>query len=227
MYKGKIGTEEKIKAVEAYERGEMSFGEVITVYKICASTFQSWIRNYKAFGREGLMPKGKQKAYPKELKIAAVREYLGGGGSQADICRKYKIYSRRQLRNWIKQYNGHKEIRSSRGQGSEIYMTSGRKTTFEERVEIVSYCIEQGNDYAAAIEKYGVSYQQIYSWVRKYQEKGAEGLRDKRGKRKPESEMTELEKLRAENRMLAARNKRLELENIVLKKLEEIERRCR
>ena len=227
MYKGKIETEEKLKAVEAYERGEMSFGEVITVYKISASTFQSWIRNYKAFGREGLMPKGKQKAYPKELKIEAVQEYLSRGGSQADICRKYKIYSRRQLRNWIKQYNGHKEMRSSRGQGSEIYMTSGRKTTFEERVEIVSYCIEQGNDYAAAIEKYGVSYQQIYSWVRKYQEKGAEGLQDKRGKRKPEFEMSELEKLRAENRMLAARNKRLELENIVLKKLEEIERRCR
>ena len=50
---------------------------------------------------------------------------------------------------------------------------------------------------------------------------------DKRGKRKQESEMTELEKLRAENKMLEARNKRLETENAVLKKLEEIERRCR
>ena len=50
---------------------------------------------------------------------------------------------------------------------------------------------------------------------------------DKRGKRKLESEMTELEKLRAENRMLEARNKRLELECAVLKKLEEIEGRWR
>ena len=50
---------------------------------------------------------------------------------------------------------------------------------------------------------------------------------DKRGKRKQESEMTELEKLRAENRMLEARNKRLETENAVLKKLEEIEGRWR
>ena len=73
------------------------------------------------------------------------------------------------------------------------------------------------NDYTATIEKYSVSYQQIYSWVRKYNEKGAEGLVDKRGKRKPESEMTELEKLRAENKLLAARNKRLETENAVLK----------
>ena len=89
-------------------------------------------------------------------------------------------------------------------------MTKGEKTTYEARVEIVSYCIEQGNDYAAAIEKYGVSYQQIYSWVRKYNEKGAEGLVDKRGRRKPESEMTELDKLRDENKMLEAHNKRLE-----------------
>lgn len=51
------------------------------------------------------------------------------------------------------------------------------------------------------------------NWVRKYNEKGAEGLVDKRGKRKPESEMTELEKLQDENRMLEARNKRLEAEN--------------
>ena len=106
-------------------------------------------------------------------------------------------------------------------------MTKGRNTTYEERVEIVSYSIEHGNDYTAAIEEYGISYQQIYSWVRKYNEKGAEGLVDKRGKRKLESEMTELEKLRAENRMLEARNKRLELECAVLKKLEEIEGRWR
>lgn len=103
-------------------------------------------------------------------------------------------------------------------------MTKGRNTTYAERIEIVSYCIERGNDYTAAIEKYGVSYQQIYSWVRKYNEKGAEGLVDKRGKRKPESEMTEMEKLRAENRLLEARNRRLELECAVLKKLEELER---
>ena len=50
-------------------------------------------------------------------------------------------------------------------------MTKGRNTIYEERVEIVSYCIERGYDYTAAIKKYGVSYQQIYAWVRKYKEK--------------------------------------------------------
>ena len=42
-------------------------------------------------------------------------------------------------------------------------MTKGRKTMLDERIEIVSYCIANGKDYAAAIERYKVSYPQIYS----------------------------------------------------------------
>lgn len=48
-------------------------------------------------------------------------------------------------------------------------MKQGRQTTFEERVEIVNYTIAHGKDYQAAIEKFGVSYQQVYSWVRKFE----------------------------------------------------------
>ena len=185
------------------------------------------VAKYETFGEDGLLKLKKNNQYTAETKQLAVEAYLKGEGSQAEICKRYKIRSKVILRKWIKVYNGHKELRPSRGRGSNIYMTKGKSTTYEERLEIVSYCIEHSNDYTAAIEKYGVSYQQIYSWVRKYNEKGAEGLVDKRGKRKSESEMTELEKLRAENRMLEARNKRLELECAVLKKLEEIERRWR
>jgi transposase len=104
-------------------------------------------------------------------------------------------------------------------------MTKGRATTLDERIEIVRYCIEQGKDYGAAIERYQVSYQQVYSWVRKYEELGIAGLNDKRGKRKPLEEMTEVERLRAENRMLQAENKRKEMEIAILKKLQEVERR--
>ncbi len=103
-------------------------------------------------------------------------------------------------------------------------MTKGRLTTLDERIEIVSYCIAKGRDYGAAIEKYEVSYQQIYSWVRKYEAKGVDGLIDKRGKPKPLDEMTEVERLRAENKILKAENKQKEMEIAVLKKVREIER---
>ena len=222
----KTSTEEIISAVKCYIAGKTSQLAEARKLGVSQQTFQDWIRRYETFGADGFQQKEYRK-YSSEVKEAAVRDYLNGKGSHSAICRKYGISSRTQLRNWIKVYNSHRELRSSRGRGSDIYMTKGRNTTYEERLEIVSYCIENGNDYTATIEKYGVSYQQIYSWVRKYKEKGAEGLVDKRGKRKLESEMTELEKLRAENRLLAARNKRLETENAVLKKLEEIERRWR
>ena len=227
MGKKEFTTEEKIKAVELHIRDRMGYGEIADRCGVPKTTLRHWIRKYKTFGVEGLINRNGKQSYSAELKRSAVEEYQSGKGSLHDICTKYKIRSDKQLQNWIKLYNSHRELQPSRGRGSDIYMTQGRNTTYEERIEIVSYCIEHGNDYTAAIEKYGVSYHQIYSWVRKYNERGAEGLEDKRGKHKPESQMTELEKLRAKNRMLEARNKRLETENAVLTKLEELEGRCR
>ena len=203
MEKNRFTAEEKIRMVELHLRDGKGNQWISERYGVSPKTLCDWIEKYKVFGAEGLQ---------------------AGKGSLRDICARYKIHSKKQLRDWIKVYNSHGELRPSRGRGSDIYMTKGRNTTYEERIEIVSYCIEHGNDYTGTIEKYGVSYQQIYSWVRKYNEKGAEGLVDRRGKRKPESELTELERLQAENRMLAAQKRRLELECAVLKKLEEIER---
>lgn len=60
-------------------------------------------------------------------------------------------------------------------------MTKGKKTTQQERVEIVAFCLEHGGDYLLTVKQFGVSYQQIYSWVRKYEEKGIDGLTDGRG----------------------------------------------
>jgi Transposase and inactivated derivatives len=169
------------------------------------------------------MSRRRNKKYSKELKLQAVQDYLAGGGSQREICRKYEIAAKRTLECWIKWYNGHKELKESHGSGMEIYMAKGRKTTQQERVEIVAFCIEHGKDYPLTIQTYGVSYQQIYSWVRKYEDKGVDGLADGRGRTKPESEMTDIEKLRAENRILQAKNLDLEIENAFIKKLKELE----
>jgi len=69
-------------------------------------------------------------------------------------------------------------------------MIKGRKTTQQERAEIVAFCIEHGKDYLQTIKQYGVSYQQIHSWVRKYEEKRIDGFADKRGRTKPIGEVT-------------------------------------
>ena len=101
-------------------------------------------------------------------------------------------------------------------------MTKGRKTTQEERAEIVAFCIEHNYDYGLTVETYGVSYNQIYAWVRKYEEGGVDKLKDNRGRTKAAEEMTEIEKLKAEMKILEAKNRQLEIENEFIKKLQEL-----
>ena len=101
-------------------------------------------------------------------------------------------------------------------------MAKGRKTTQEERAEIVAFCIEHNTDYGLTVETYKVSYQQIYTWVRKYEEGGVDGLKDNRGRVKPVDEMSEIEKLKAEMKILEAKNRQLEIENAFIKKLQEL-----
>ena len=56
-------------------------------------------------------------------------------------------------------------------------------------------------------------------------EKGIDGLADRRGRGKPKDELSDIEKLKAENRILKAEKKRQQMEIDLLKKLENIERR--
>ena len=145
----------------------------------------------------------KNKKYSVELKMQAVQSYQNGEGSLREICRKYGISDKHVLQDWIMWYNGHREYKERSSAKGEIYMTKGRKTTQEERAEIVAFCIEHNYDYGLTVETYNVSYQQVYAWVRKYEEGGVDKLRDNRGRTKQVEEMTEVEKLKAEMKILA------------------------
>lgn len=79
-------------------------------------------------------------------------------------------------------------------------------------------------NYRQTSEQYKITYQQIYSWVKKYQEQGEAGLLDRRGRSRPVSEYSAEEKAAAKLRQLEAENRRLQMENDFLKKLRELER---
>lgn len=215
---------ERLDAVERYLRHECSMNDLAKQLKVSRTAVRQWISRYQAFGPEGLQGSCRNQPYSTALKEAAVLDYLSGNYSQLEICEKYGIKSTRQLRNWVSKYNGHEKLKSS-GTGGIPIMTQGRKTSFEERVEIVQYCIEHQNNYVETARKYHVSYQQAYSWTTKFETQGVEALQDKRGKRKPLEKMSEIEKLNAENKLLKAKNERQQMEIDFLKKLEEMERR--
>ena len=201
MSKRKVSVEDKIYAVNLYLDGKESQRRIADMFDVSLASVQQWIRNYESMGVNAFTLKGNKK-----------------------YCKKYGIRSKGKLQTWIKKYNGHVELKSS-GTGGSIVMTKGRKTTFEERVEIVQYCIAHDRNYAQTAEQYQVSYQQARNYIVKYEAGGVEALRDNRGKRKRPDEMSELEKLRAEVKILKAEKERAEMEASFLKKLEEIERR--
>ena len=99
-----------------------------------------------------------------------------------------------------------------------------RKTTIEERKEIVKYCIEHNRDYKGTASNYDVSYNQVYSWVKKYDVNGDEGLTDKRGHHKSDDEVDELERLRRENARLKRQLEEKDMLTELLKKVQEFER---
>lgn len=153
-----------------------------------------------------------------------VQEYITGNSSYSELAVKYKIPSKGTIQRWVLKYNSYEKLKSSRT-GGTIIMTKGRTTTFDERTEIVQYCIEHNHNYLETAEKYQISYQQARNYTHKYESGGINALIDHRGKRKTQSEMSELEKLRAEMKILKAEKLRAEMEVSFLKKLEEIERR--
>ena len=221
--KVRISPDQQINVVRAYLEGDESLHAIAKRYGVAPTSLRRWICKYDSMGVTAFYRTG-NKHYTETEKEQGVVDYLSGRGSLNEICRKYKIPSDSQLRQWIKKYNSHEKLKSS-GTGGTVIMTKGRKTTFEERVEIVQYCIAHNHNYAETAENHRVSYQQARSYTIKYESGGVEALRDKRGKRKNPDEMNELESLRAEVKILRAEKERAEMEASFLKKLEEIERR--
>jgi len=222
--KTKCSLNEKLKGIREYLSGEKAVTQICNEMAIHRTTFYDWLKIYNDIGESNLTVSTKNKYYSDSVKLNAVMEYLDGKGSLRNICSIYEISGPRVLRNWIKKYNGHKEFKSHNKQGDRI-MTNGRKTTYEERTEIVAFCISNNDDYHATADKFKVSYQQVYAWVIKYEANGYEALMDRRGKRKEAAELTESEKLSVQLKLIEAENRRLKMENDFLKKLKEVERR--
>ena len=222
--KVKYSKDIKLRAVKEYNDGIKSYGQLGNELGCHLTTVESWVKTYNAMGHKAFDEKPRNKSYSKKLKLAAIKDYLDGKGSLEDISNIYGIYSTTTLNNWIIKYNSHKEIKDYDPKG-DVYMTKARKTTLEERLEIVKYCLGNDKSYKLSAEKFEQPYHLIYQWVQKYLEQGEQGLIDNRGRNKAEEELSEADKLKRENERLKAQNLRLHMENELLKKLEEIERR--
>ena len=224
-HKGKTSAEEKLRIVEEYINGEIGLADAGRKCGVNRSTILKWVVRYNTEGAGCFLPIKRNRTYSRDTKLLAVTDYLSGNGSLLEISKKYKIRSATTLESWIKVYNGHEEFRILTG-GS--HMTKGRETTPAERIEIAKECIRKNNNYGEIAQAYQVSYSQVYGWVKKYSAMGEAGLEDRRGKRTGTlPSRTPEERLRDHIAQLEREKLDLEMENALLKKVKELERRRR
>ena len=224
MSREKVTAEERIESSKACAEGKKSQTEVARRLGVDESTVRGWIARYKAVGASAFKEQEHNTFYTEELKMVAVREYLDGKGSQQEISAKYGLRSTRQLHDWIKVYNSGRDFSRKMSGGSR--MKQGRETTQEERIAIVKDCLKNGSNYGETAIKYKVSYQQVYTWVKKFTELGEAGLEDRRGKKTISQEpRTELEEMKIKMAQLEHELYMTRIERDLLKKVDELERR--
>ena len=220
MRREKVAAEKRIEVAKACAEGRISRAEAARRLGLHKSTVEEWVRRYKAGGALAFKEQEHNSVYTEEMKVAAVREYLSGSKSQREISAKYGLRSTHQLRNWIKVYNSGRDFGHKMSGGSR--MKQGRETTQEERIAIVKECLENGSNFGETAMKHKVSYQQIYTWVKKFKQLGEAGLEDRRGKK---TARTELEEMKVRMAQLEHELYMTRMERDLLKKLDELERR--
>lgn len=224
--KAKYTPGQKVQACEDYLSKKKSAKQIareLDMGKHGDDKIRDWSEMYKVHGSSAFKETHHNKSYSGEFKEEVVKEYLGGKGSMRDLAIKHGIPSSNTLGRWILQYNDHIELKDYDPK-SEVYMADRRKTTFEERLEIVKYCLDHDRNIVNTASLYNCSYAQVYSWIRKYEKDGEEGLTDRRGRHKTEEELTELEKAQRQIAKLEREKEEFRRKYELLKKAESLER---
>lgn len=227
--KAKYSKELKLELIKRYMRGE-SVTSLTNEYGLPKSTgnkIRLWTNKFKAFGESTFDESSQNKKYSKMLKLKVINSYLNREGSLEDLANLYNISTTEIVRQWILKYNDGIEIKDYDPR-PEVYAMKARKTTFEERIEIVNYALANDNDYKGAADKYSVPYASVYQWVLKYNTHGEDALKDRRGRpssKEPRRELTVEERLLAENEKLKLELERSKMVIEVLKKNIEIQER--
>lgn len=199
---------------------------LVRQYQVDRKTIRRWCRNYEIDGIEGLKETHHRRHYSTKFKLSVVADYLNNNLTVGMCCKKYHIPSESILEQWISRYTSGKTL-STTGGSTTMKRKPQKKFNYDERLKIVHDTISHDKNYQMAIEKYGVSYTQIYNWVKKYEAQGQAGLEDRRGqpvKGQANRKITREEKLELELVALKKRNTDLEAENFFLKKLRALKR---
>lgn len=157
--------------------------------------------------------------YTWKFKLECVDKYKKGIRVETTpTCKSRRSFLCR-VRSWAKAYD-------DLGIDGLKHYSKNKKWTAQKRFELVAKVLA-GNSIAYVTRQAHIDSSQLYQWVRKYNEKGMDGLQCKKGRRTKQIVMekkTKKSKLsiseKEELKLLRERNEYLEMENEFLKKLD-------
>ena len=157
--------------------------------------------------------------YSWEFKLGCVNKYKNGERINTSGSPGFHHSFMNHVRDWVATYD---EL----GADGLKHSPHNKDWTPEKRFELVAKVLA-GNSITTVARNAHVNSGQLYQWVRRYNEKGMDGLRCKKGRptkrtvmekktRKTKPSISEREELK----LLRERNEYLEMENEYLKKLD-------
>lgn len=159
MSRKRYDEEFKRKVIQEYLSGGISCYKLGQKYGVDARCVRNWCRLYKQFGDTYLAANHSNPNYSAEFKRQVVDSYLAGGKTYQSVADNYGIFAPTTVRQWVMMYNNHEELTDSRLEGLfDMVKDTTRKTTLEERIQIVEHCIANNNNYALTAREYQVSY---------------------------------------------------------------------
>lgn len=216
----------KIKCVQDHIDG-LPYSQIIKengLSKNDLKMLRTWVTKYLRSGSSALESVSTKSNYSDDLKQMAVQDYLSNEASYLKIATKYGISSESVLRNWVLAHNIGLQTEETNMKRNEVEQKTlkrrkAKKFSLAQKEEAIKWCIDHDRNYHETADKYGCSYQQIYSWCSKAENKGIEALEDNRGKRKSQELLSSKELLLKENEQLKKENEMLRRQAELLKKL--------
>eukprot|EP01156_Anaeramoeba_ignava_P018454 Anaeramoba_ignava/a91816_109.p1 GENE.a91816_109~~a91816_109.p1 ORF type:complete len:452 (-),score=88.07 a91816_109:1402-2757(-) len=198
--KPKFNKEVKIKACEDYKKGKGSFDSIAFNIGCSSETLREWYYRYLSKGPNVFDYSPQNHSYSKELKKEILGLYSLGNNSILELSLQYNINSS-VIKNWINYSNNNKAFKDYNFD-SNIYNMKSRKATYEEKIKIAKWVIENNMDYKGAADKFAHKYSNVYSWTKKYLLDGELTFRSKAGRPKKTDvrpdELSEIDQLKYE-----------------------------
>ena len=158
--------------------------------------------------------------YDEKFKLRAINLYQKYGKYDYPDGVTKSAY-RRYVKLWIRCFN-------DQGLDGLKHPVQNKAWTPDEKFKILSEVIA-GYSFGEVALKYNINIGLVYSWVKKYREKGFDGLKLKKGRKPKVPIMTKEKKItlsksqKEELELLRKRNEYLEIENEYLKKVRALE----